>query len=697
MRKGLLTLVEKMILSTFKLGPITARYLKDNQGQVSWVIYPTQRAKDFVLRADTKVHSLIQTKLQQDAYDKNFSNGVSMYRSATTQSLTYNKQQVKEDSDTISVATYLKDHWGNTYIHTLCYHKDTAYLGVRTTFTNETDAVQHLELLSSFCLSGLSPFTDKNPVGQLELVRFRSKWAMEGRIERRPIEDYDLEESWKASGLAVEKFGQLGSMPVRRFFPIVGLTDASQDVTWLVKLAGAASWQLEALRLDDELVLTGGLPDQDYGQWQKTVEPKASFTTPWAYITVGSGRLEAVAHNFAPTTKADKLPVVFNEWATSWGKPSESSVETTVAALKAHDVDYYVIDAGWFADKNGDWQTNHGDWHVYQQAFPNGLKAAVKTIHDAGLKAGLWFEMETVGEAAAQFQNVAHLAKKRDIPITAGTRRFWDMRDPWVQNYLKEKVIATLKDNNFDYLKIDYNDSLGGGVDSPEGLGAGLEDLIDHSLKFIHQIKADCPDLAIENCSSGGHRLTPAFMDITDFSSFSDAHESSCIPLIAANEQNIVPATKNLIWVVLHPEAEPDEFIYRLVSGFLGRICLSGNVTGLTSDQWQTVDAALALYQRCAPLISGGVPLRFGPAVLSYHDPKGWQVAGFSDTADLKTAQQVLLVAHTFDQPGLDRAVLPELGQGWQVQADFGCADLALDLNTNVTLNLNNHSFGAHV
>ena len=29
-------------------------------------------------------------------------------------------------------------------------------------------------------------------------------------------------------------------------------------------------------------------------------------------------------------------------------------------------------------------------------------------------------------------------------PVTAGFRRFWDMRDPWVRDYLRDKVIGTL-------------------------------------------------------------------------------------------------------------------------------------------------------------------------------------------------------------------------------------------------------------
>ncbi|EGF47797.1 family 36 glycoside hydrolase, partial [Lacticaseibacillus rhamnosus MTCC 5462] len=88
--------------------------------------------------------------------------------------------------------------------------------------------------------------------------------------------------------------------------------------------------------------------------------------------------------------------------------------------------------------------------------------------------------------------------------------------------------------------------------------------------------------LVIENCSSGGHRLTPAFIERTELSSFSDAHETHSIPIIAANEWLVIPASKNLIWCVLHADDTLEEMYFHLISTFLGRVCLSGDIRHLS-------------------------------------------------------------------------------------------------------------------
>ena len=45
------------------------------------------------------------------------------------------------------------------------------------------------------------------------------------------------------------------------------------------------------------------------------------------------------------------------------------------------------------------------------------------------------------------------------------------MEDPWVVDYLTEKVIGQLKAGGFGYLKVDYNETMGLGVDGGHSLG----------------------------------------------------------------------------------------------------------------------------------------------------------------------------------------------------------------------------------
>ena len=55
------------------------------------------------------------------------------------------------------------------------------------------------------------------------------------------------------------------------------------------------------------------------------------------------------------------------------------------------------------------------------------------------------------------------------------------------------------------------------------------------SQDYFRHIARELPELVIENCSSGGHRLEPSMMSLVSQASFSDAHEALSIPLNAAN------------------------------------------------------------------------------------------------------------------------------------------------------------------
>ena len=45
---------------------------------------------------------------------------------------------------------------------------------------------------------------------------------------------------------------------------------------------------------------------------------------------------------------------------------------------------------------------------------------------------------------------------------------------------------------------------------------------------------------------------------------------------------------------------------YSLASTFLGRKCLSGDITELSDAQWAVIKAAIAVYRRIAPITCDG-------------------------------------------------------------------------------------------
>jgi len=534
--------------------------------------------------------------------------------------------------------------------HRLIHYNDDLGVEVSTTYINGSDKPVTLEMLSSFCLGGITPFIEGAATGSVVLHRLRSKWSSEARLETVSIEDLQLEPSWAGYGVASEKFGQIGSMPVRNFFPFAALEDTANHILWGVRLACPSSWQMEVYRRDDGLCVSGGLADYDFGHWCKTINPGESFTAPTAYITVCEGDIDKLCSRllrpqFVGVNQLEPLPVVFNEYCATWGCPTEENVRRGLNALKGHDIDYFVIDAGWYAE-GADWYAKMGDWEASPTAFPNELKPVADAIRDAGLKPGIWFEPEVCGYAAKAYEQTDHLLKRNGTPVTVGTRRFWDMRDGWVSAYLDERVIGLLKSCGFEYVKIDYNDSIGVGCDGAESLGEGLRQNMLAAQTFFKNIRERIPGIVVENCASGGHRLEESFLSICQLASCSDAHEEEILPVIAANLHRAMQPGQGLIWAVLRQKDSPRRIIWSLCATFLGVMCLSGDVYDLSPEQWEITDKGIRFYRMVSHIIQNGTSVHHGPKIVSCLHPKGWQAVERASTDE----REKLIVVHAFGE-----------------------------------------------
>jgi alpha-galactosidase len=145
------------------------------------------------------------------------------------------------------------------------------------------------------------------------------------------------------------------------------------------------------------------------------------------------------------------------------------------------------------------------------------------------------------------------------------------------------------------------------------------------SRNFFKKIREEIPDMVIENCSSGGHRLEPSMQAVTSMASFSDAHEWQAIPVVAANVVRAILPAQSQIWAVLRAKDDEKRLYYSLSNTFLGRMCLSGDMSTISEEQWKITDEAIAFYKKCAPTIKSGRNFRYGPYQESYNDLKGWQ------------------------------------------------------------------------
>lgn len=661
----------KKIIKKYRLGDMCVWYWwKEDGTQAEMLLLPADMVADPSRLSDRHLDSMVQLKLAGDIYNDTYAMGMTMRNSETVRRLIVADQTVTtKDTDypCTEICTYLKDSRGYEVIHRLTHRDGAAYVTAACEFRNNSDRQVSLELLESFSLSGITPAlysTDTCDKERMRLHRLRSVWSMEGRLESIPVEELQLETAWEPHAVRCEKYGQAGSMPVNRYFPFAALEDEQNHILWGAQIAHPASWQIELYRKEEALALSGGLADRDFGSWLKHIGPGESFRSPTAILTVCRAEVQGTAwtdntHSidlltgrlvrYAETTLRNapvqerKLPIIFNEYCTTWGNPSHENICRILDTVKNRGFDYFVIDCGWFKDRETSWEVSMGDYRPSEELFPKGLKYTADTIRKAGMVPGIWFEIETVGKESKAYQNTEHLLKKDGVPLTSYARRFWDMTDPWVQEDLAEKVIGTLKENGFGYIKIDYNETIGTGCDGAESLGEALRKNMEASAEFFRKIRQEVPGIIMENCASGGHRLEPSLMALTDMASFSDAHECREIPIIAANLHRAIHPAQSQIWAVIRKTDSLPRIVYSISAAFLGRMCLSGDVTELSEKQWQTIEKGMAFYKKAVPIIQNGQSFRFGTEPRSYRKPEGWQGL-------LRVGQngQAMLVFHTF-------------------------------------------------
>lgn len=654
----------KYVYSEILLGDMKAVYVQDEEtGSMELVLLPEDACYEPAHKEKPYPDNLVQVKLTGDTYQGAYAGGRTLRESASVEALSFDSQQVEKQEEKTEIITVFRDERGYVCRHVLTWYNKAGSMLSYTVFENHSTQTAQLELLSSFSLGGISPFVSSEEWGKIRVHRMRSVWSMEGRLQTQLLEELQLEPSWSGHAVRCERFGQVGSMPVNGYFPYIVAEDTKTDIFWGVQLMHNASWQMELYRRGDDLNISGGLADADFGHWKKNVAPGEHFTTPTAILSVCRGggvdnisqRMTAALETAVDAGPASEqeLPVIFNEYCTTWGCPSHENICAIVDTIKEKGFSYFVIDCGWYKQEGIPWDVAMGDYRISKELFPEGLQKTVDYIKANGMKPGIWFEIDNVGKKADSYQQTDHLLKRDGAVLTTSMRRFWDMRQEWVQEDLAKKVIGTLNTYGFEYMKMDYNDSIGMGCDGAESLGEGLRQNMEASLAFIRRVKREVPGIILENCASGGHKLEPLMMSECSMASFSDAHECEEIPIIAANLHRVILPRQSQIWAVIRRTDSLKRIAYSIANTFLGRMCLSGDVTELSEAQWQMIDRGIAFYRKAAPVIKHGYSMRFGPEVVSYRHPNGWQCLLRLGTGEAE--QLAMAVFHTFngehDQP----------------------------------------------
>lgn len=626
-----------MLINKYLFGDTAVYYVKsaleghDDAFTVGLCLLPASvEVEDYdSLRCD----SMVQVAFTGGRNLIDYTQGLTM-RNYDSDLLTLDSQK----ADDRGVVSYLSDGKGNNYVHNLSFDKQTGVFSVSVTYENNTEEIKTLEMLESFSLSGIfAPSREEISTCGLTLHRMTAAWSRECRLKSDSFSHLGLDMSWARYGVKDEKWGQRGSMPVRDYFPFAAIEDEKDGFILGCIMEAPYSWQMEVYQEKETCSLSGGLGDYEFAHWRKDIMPGESFSTHKAYIKVAreggvNGICNSLVHYMDSVLTVPEseqtMPVLFNEYCTTWGCPSEENITEILKAVEPLSIDYFVIDCGWYKPDDKGWCNAIGDWNQSKTLFPDGIKAVSDKIRAQGLKPGIWFEFEVAGVDSEIYYNPDYLIKRNGSVLSTKNRRFFDLRDESVEYYLNKKLLAFLRDNRFEYIKIDYNDTIGMGCDSEDGaeIGEGGRQLMEASLEWIDKIKDAIPGIVIENCSSGGGRIEPCRMNKVSMCSFSDAHECKEIPLVAANVSRIMPARQEQIWAVIRKEDDEHRIIWSMTSGMFGRICLSGDIWKVGKDKIDLIQDGIMFYKSVSDIVRYGDIEKIENTVEYYREPYGIQI-----------------------------------------------------------------------
>jgi alpha-galactosidase len=452
-------------------------------------------------------------------------------------------------------------------------------------------------------------------------------------------------------------------------------------------------WQFDITRVGDDDRVTMGLPPLS-----TVLPPGGTLELPHAIVGITTTRLPDIStslRGFISNGLRKGRPlnsyVTYNTWFTFGTFIDEPSIMAEMDMAAALGVEQFVIDAGWWfhidPDDPGDYKAQWGTYQVDPERFPNGLGALSDYAHSIGMRFGVWVEPErvamstvgTAGNAKERFLAQSGGRYDPDVPNSEATSGQICLADNEARVWLYNKLSAFIADARPDYVKWDNNfwvncDRLTHGHGATDGNFAHMRGL----QTLWQQLRDTFPDLDIEDCASGGNRLSLDMLNYTDAAWMDD--QSAPSGRVRHNLEgllNLFPAPY-LLSFTMGGDGEPMDPTVDLPMMFRSRM---GGMLGISSPLSQMDEATraisanqIALYKRIRPILQTGSAMLLTPQYMSFPDQpySGWDVM---EQLSGTTGDAVLMGFGTDDGPPSALVKLKGLNPDrlyWVESADFG-------------------------
>jgi alpha-galactosidase len=497
-----------------------------------------------------------------------------------------------------------------------------------------------IEFVSSLALFGISLGGAGAWKDKMRLHVADNSWCAECQWRSGSLRDFGLSASYRAqegSGFSLKRIAisSQGTWSSLEHLPLAALENTETESTLCWQIEHNGSWYWEISDVAQELLLRVSGPTYRQALWSKKLASGDKFESVAVTFTRVDGGLDAALGTLTrvrrllrrPHPDMEALPVIFNDYMNClWGNPTTEALIPIIDKAAEVGAEYFVIDAGWYAELGETWWESVGAWQPSATRFPGGLGELIQRIRAKGMIPGLWLEIEVMGincPLVNQLPDDWFFLRGGKRVIDHGRYQL-DFRNPEVRAHADGTIERLVREFGIGYLKMDYNINAGPGTDlASDSPGDGLLGHNRAYLDWMRSVFDRYPDLVVENCSSGGLRMDYAQLSIHSIQSVSDQSDYRLNAIIAAACASAVTPEQAAVWSYPLKGADEEETIFNMVSVLLLRIHQSGCVQEMSPACLQLVKEGIAVYKRIRLDIPKGIP--FWPLGLPRFDD-GWAV-----------------------------------------------------------------------
>ena len=251
------------------------------------------------------------------------------------------------------------------------------------------------------------------------------------------------------------------------------------------------------------------------------LEPQEEFEAPEAVMTFSGNGFNGMSqnmHDFVRNCivrgewKEKERPVLLNSWEAAYFNFNESRLLRLAKEAKNVGIELFVMDDGWFGERNDD-SHSLGDWDIVNaKKLPGGLKGLADKIKGLGLDFGIWVEPEMVNEQSVLYRKhpewVMRIPGK---PHSMGRNQYiLDLANPQVTDYMTELLTGVFSSADISYVKWDMNRTFSDYYSPylpPERQGEMAHRYIMGLYRMMKELAERFPKMLFEGCAAGGNRF----------------------------------------------------------------------------------------------------------------------------------------------------------------------------------------------